>query len=194
MQRVRLRRTALRATPRMHTSTQPPDGAGRSRSKAQRELTLGLVVWLGLPWLHCGSEPAREGSLTVIVPTLRVGMPPGTLRVPLLKVTRSVTGCMPTQSAGTIKSASVCQTNPQLHRLAPLPTTTPESAGLCALALVSNVCASLPIQRSGLAIRTIHRRNNAPTQVQTSVSAILCHGGCAWETLGSTRASYVPDR
>ena len=43
MQRVRLRRTALRATPRMHTSTQPPEGAGGSRSKAAGELTLGLM-------------------------------------------------------------------------------------------------------------------------------------------------------
>ena len=43
MQRVRLRRTALRATPRMHTSTQPTEGAGGSRSKAAGELTLGLM-------------------------------------------------------------------------------------------------------------------------------------------------------
>ncbi len=43
MQRVRLRRTALRATPRMNTSTQPPEGAGGSRSKAAGELTLGLM-------------------------------------------------------------------------------------------------------------------------------------------------------
>ncbi len=41
MQRVRLRRTALRATPRMNTSTQPSEGAGRS--KAAGELTLGLM-------------------------------------------------------------------------------------------------------------------------------------------------------
>ncbi len=43
MQRVRLRRTALRATPRMNTSTQPPEGAGGSRSRAAGELTLGLM-------------------------------------------------------------------------------------------------------------------------------------------------------
>ncbi len=43
MQRVRLRRTALRATPRMNTSTQPPEGACGSRSKAAGELTLGLL-------------------------------------------------------------------------------------------------------------------------------------------------------
>jgi hypothetical protein len=45
MQRVRLRRTALRATPRMHTSTQPPEGAGESKpdQKLSGELTLGLL-------------------------------------------------------------------------------------------------------------------------------------------------------
>ena len=46
MQRVRLRRTALRATPRMNTSTQPPDGAGESKAQDQKlsgELTLGLL-------------------------------------------------------------------------------------------------------------------------------------------------------
>ena len=43
MQRVRLRRTALRATPRMNTSTQPSEGAGGSRSRDAGELTLGLM-------------------------------------------------------------------------------------------------------------------------------------------------------
>jgi len=46
MQRVRLRRTALRATPRMDTSTQPPEGAGESKAQDQQlsgELTLGLL-------------------------------------------------------------------------------------------------------------------------------------------------------
>src|SRR3990167_5649806 len=43
MQRVRLRRTAAPAPPRMNTSTQPPDGAGGSRSRAAGELTLGLM-------------------------------------------------------------------------------------------------------------------------------------------------------
>ena len=46
----------------------------------------------------------------LIVPTLRVGMPQGTLRVPSptaavepdTDVTQSVTGCIPTQSVGTI--------------------------------------------------------------------------------------------
>jgi hypothetical protein len=40
---VRLRRTALRASPQMNTSTQPTDGAGGSRSRAAGELTLGLL-------------------------------------------------------------------------------------------------------------------------------------------------------
>jgi hypothetical protein len=47
MRWVRLRRTALRANPQMNTSTQPPEGAGGSRSKARSkaagELTLGLL-------------------------------------------------------------------------------------------------------------------------------------------------------
>ncbi|VVQ16847.1 hypothetical protein PS938_04340 [Pseudomonas fluorescens] len=43
MRCVRLRRTALRAHPRMNTSTQPADGAGGSRSRAAGELTLGLM-------------------------------------------------------------------------------------------------------------------------------------------------------
>ena len=45
LQCVRLRRTALRAIPRMNTSAQPTEGAGGSRSRAAGELTLGL--WLG---------------------------------------------------------------------------------------------------------------------------------------------------
>ncbi|MNK93855.1 hypothetical protein D3C87_1140370 [compost metagenome] len=66
MQRVRLRRTALRATPRMNTSTQRPEGAGESRSKAAGELTLGLLSGeeLGCTPIHCRSEPARDGALT----------------------------------------------------------------------------------------------------------------------------------
>ncbi|RKS28480.1 hypothetical protein BJ917_1358 [Pseudomonas sp. WPR_5_2] len=68
MQRVRLRRTALRATPRMNTSTQPPEGAGGSKAKAKRgELTLDLL-WRTRPIL-CGSwlvgAPHRsDGGLT----------------------------------------------------------------------------------------------------------------------------------
>ncbi len=42
----------------------------------------------------------------------------------------------------------------KLRHLASLPTTTPESAGLCALALISIVSMSLPIQRPGLATRS----------------------------------------
>ena len=43
MRCVRLRRTALRANPRINASTQPAEGAGGSRSKAAGELTLGLM-------------------------------------------------------------------------------------------------------------------------------------------------------
>ena len=64
MQRVRLRRTALRATPRMNTSTQPPEGAGGSRSKAAGELTLGLMSGEERVVVRrcalCRSEPARD--------------------------------------------------------------------------------------------------------------------------------------
>jgi hypothetical protein len=86
MQCVRLRRTALRANPRMNTSSQPAEGAGESRSKAEGELTLGLMsgekqrVYVAPLWeracsrrrpdsrpiscrcirIPCGSEPARE--------------------------------------------------------------------------------------------------------------------------------------
>jgi hypothetical protein len=45
-----------------------------------------------------------ERFFLMIVPTLRVGMPDRTLRVP---VTRSVTRCVTTQSVGTIKKREV---------------------------------------------------------------------------------------
>ncbi|PKA76892.1 hypothetical protein ATI14_3901 [Pseudomonas tolaasii NCPPB 2192] len=58
---------------------------------------------------NCGSRFACDYGL-LIVPTLCVVMPPGTLRVPpapqvssLVHATRSATGCIPTQSVGTIK-------------------------------------------------------------------------------------------
>ena len=44
---MRLRRTALRASPRMDTFAQPADGAGGSRSRAAGELTLGLLSGKG---------------------------------------------------------------------------------------------------------------------------------------------------
>ena len=55
------------------------------------------------------AERGDELDTDMIVPTLRVGMPPGTLRVPSVStrlesravVTRSVTGCVPTRSVGT---------------------------------------------------------------------------------------------
>ena len=66
MQRVRLRRTALRATPRMNTSIQPPEGAGGSRSSAAGELTLGLMSGEergGASCFFCRSELAPTGAL-----------------------------------------------------------------------------------------------------------------------------------
>ncbi|CAI9002739.1 hypothetical protein EMIT0P171_90067 [Pseudomonas sp. IT-P171] len=75
MQRVRLRRTALRATPRMNTSTQPPEGAGGSRSRAAGELTLGLMSGekQKLPRVPCGSWLAGEGGPdTTFIQTARV--------------------------------------------------------------------------------------------------------------------------
>ncbi|MGX0889964.1 hypothetical protein AB7M22_001972 [Pseudomonas sp. ADAK2 TE3594] len=46
MRWVRLRRTALRANPQMNTSTQPPEGAGRSRSssRSKAEATAGSTA------------------------------------------------------------------------------------------------------------------------------------------------------
>ncbi|EJM72373.1 hypothetical protein PMI31_03642 [Pseudomonas sp. GM55] len=65
MQCVRLRRTALRAHPRMNTSTQPAEGAGGSRSRAAGELTLGLMSGEehGCTPINCRSWLASEGGL-----------------------------------------------------------------------------------------------------------------------------------
>src|SRR3989344_1267378 len=57
----------------------------------------------------------------MIVPTLCVGMPPGTLRVPLLNVTQSVTGCIPTQSVGTIVGDTVCHRRLNIRRFCTTP-------------------------------------------------------------------------
>ena len=51
----RLRRGALRAIPLMNTSARPPDGAGRSRSKAGRDLPVGANP-------VAAAEPARLRS------------------------------------------------------------------------------------------------------------------------------------
>ncbi|VVP16858.1 hypothetical protein PS838_03636 [Pseudomonas fluorescens] len=64
MQRVRLRRTALRATPRMNTSTQPPEGAGGSRSRAAGELTLGLMSG---EKRRCTRPPVGASLLAMVV-------------------------------------------------------------------------------------------------------------------------------
>jgi hypothetical protein len=63
MQRVRLRRTALRATPRMNTSTQPADGAGGS--KAAGELTLGLLSGERQGVHRCFSVGVSQLAMTV---------------------------------------------------------------------------------------------------------------------------------
>ncbi|WP_218585649.1 hypothetical protein, partial [Pseudomonas izuensis] len=77
MQRVRLRRTALRATPRMNTSTQPPEGAGGSKSKAAGELTLGLLSGeKQVCTVHCGSWLASEGGLTANLSLADIPNPP----------------------------------------------------------------------------------------------------------------------
>jgi hypothetical protein len=47
----------------------------------------------------------------MIVPTLRVGMPPWTLRVRPGEVTRSVEACMPTRSVGMIRMVSEDECN-----------------------------------------------------------------------------------
>ena len=72
MRCVRLRRTALRANPQMNTSTQPPEGAGESRSKAAGELTLGLLsgegrVYAAPLWERACSRwwPYRQRCLLV---------------------------------------------------------------------------------------------------------------------------------
>ncbi len=85
---VRLRRTALRAYPRMNPETKPAEGAGTSRAAAELTLILlsgekprGVRCGLFLLLLCCGSEPAREGGLIadlflsdVRVPTVGVSL------------------------------------------------------------------------------------------------------------------------
>ncbi len=51
---------------------------------------------------ECGGCSGRVQNFPAIVPALSVGTPHRTLRVRLLKGTRSVPGCIPTQSVGTI--------------------------------------------------------------------------------------------
>ncbi len=69
---------SLRSHPRINPSTQPSDGAGTS--KAVLELT--LIVLSG------ERRKATAFAFALIVPTLCVGMQPGTLRVPFLKPTK----------------------------------------------------------------------------------------------------------
>ena len=66
---------------------------------------------------ECGGCSGRVQNFPAIVPALSVGTPHRTLRVRLLKGTRSVPGCIPTQSVGTI----ICGAfhGPFASRLAP---------------------------------------------------------------------------
>ncbi len=89
MQRVRLRRTALRATPRMHTSTQPPEGAGGSRSKAAGELTLGLMSGEER-WVYAAVLSVGASLLAMNVRATRV------LRQPASSLTTIASGLAPT--------------------------------------------------------------------------------------------------
>ncbi|MNR17867.1 hypothetical protein D3C85_1345570 [compost metagenome] len=61
MRCVRLRRTALRANPRINASTQPPEGAGKSKAAEAAY----RPAWLFGPctFENCGSGLAREGGL-----------------------------------------------------------------------------------------------------------------------------------
>ncbi|MBV7528434.1 hypothetical protein KW834_28915, partial [Pseudomonas sp. PDM29] len=68
----RLRRTALRANPRINASTQPAEGAGGSRSKAAGELTLGLMSGEErgcTPLCLCSSVGASLLAMVVRQPT-----------------------------------------------------------------------------------------------------------------------------
>ena len=88
MQRVRLRRTALRATPRMNTSTQPTEGAGGSRSKAAGELTLGLMSGE-----ERGGAPCFSVGASLLAMDLRTAR--GT-RLPAFSLTTIASGLAPT--------------------------------------------------------------------------------------------------
>ena len=77
-----------------------------------------------------GSEHVgRVGKPSMIVPTLCVGMQPGTLCVPFKSRTRSVRGGIPTRSVGTINSGLVA------------------IEALAACAYTGEIVASTPIKR-----------------------------------------------
>ena len=81
MRCVRLRRTALRANPRINASTQPAEGAGGSRSKAAGELTLGLMSGekrrggAGCS-AFCSSVGASLLAMAVLQPTIILWLTP----------------------------------------------------------------------------------------------------------------------
>ncbi len=93
---VRLRRTALRASPRMNASTQPAEGAGGSRSRAAGELTLGLMSGEErgcTPLCFCSSVGASLLAKAACQPTNFFQVSPAQLCAGLLAKAE----CRPTQ-------------------------------------------------------------------------------------------------
>jgi hypothetical protein len=188
---------ALTASPFWQTPGMPAQPKGTKRSRPKRP-----APRLGSGSLRCGIPPGTSPPVCCAAPPLDVCGFAARRCAPAPRMNAST---QPAEGAGGSKARSTakaayrsyrgwfCQTNPHLSCLAPLPTTPPESAGLCGLAVVPNVSISLPIQRSGLAIRLYIGITPLQTLIDF-VSAMACHGGCAWETFGSTRDSYVPDR
>ncbi|WP_223543942.1 hypothetical protein, partial [Pseudomonas sp. BF-B-28] len=92
----RLRRTALRANPRINPSTQPAEGAGGSRSKAAGELTLGLMSGekrLCTPICFCSSVGASLLAKAVCQPTEILQM----YSIPVGASLLAKTACRPTE-------------------------------------------------------------------------------------------------
>jgi hypothetical protein len=108
-----------------------PQGWGVVENIASRLAPTGLaaVANIAVTRFKCGSEPARDGNF------------------------RSTTDFGGPKLGNRDVYLGVGPVRPRLHHLAPLPTTTPESAGLCALGLGYIVFLSLTHQRSGLAAR-----------------------------------------
>jgi hypothetical protein len=105
--------------PLRRTGTKPLDGARKikinSQIKSQSEAAYEPTGFQANAF-PCRSWLASEGGLT-----LDQSLPP------------------------VLDPGNICRKNTRLHCLAPLPTPTPESAGLCALYLVFIVFGSLPI-------------------------------------------------
>ena len=157
MQWVRLRRTALRAHPRMNTSTQPAEGAGGSRSRAAGELTLDLMsgenqsVYADPLWeracsrrrpdsrpvssectrSNCGSWLACDGGLPA--------------NQSLTDVPDSIVGASLLAMAAQQSTMFFAQANHSDH--------SHKTFSLPVRSTISSLCPSLPIQRPGLQAR-----------------------------------------